>query len=68
MKTQDETISLTWLYVKGYTISCAARIIGRTPAHVNMVVNGKRKSAAVTAALRALPPRPLRLRERVSKR
>lgn len=66
MKTQGNTITKNWLYSHGYTISGAARIIGRSAAHVNMVLNGKRESLAVIRELRKLPNRPLRLREKLT--
>jgi len=63
---QADTITKNWLYSHGYTISGAARLIGRSAAHVNMVLNGKRESLAVLQALRKLPNRPIQLRERVT--
>lgn len=52
---QADTITKKWLYNHGYTIAGAARRIGRSAAHVNMVLNGKRVSLAVIRELRALP-------------
>ena len=66
MKTQGNTITKNWLYSHGYTIAGAARIIGRSAAHVNMVLNGKRESLAVIRELSKLPVRPLRLREKLT--
>lgn len=63
--TQDETLSAAWLIARGYTISAAARAIGRSHQHVSQVLHGKRYSKAVCAALRHLPTRPLVLRERL---
>jgi len=63
---QADTITKNWLYSHGYTIAGAARIIGRSAAHVNMVLNGKRESLAVLRELRKLPVRPLRLREKLT--
>lgn len=63
---QADTITKNWLYSHGYTIAGAARIIGRSAAHVNMVLNGRRESKAVTEDLKKLPLRPLRLRERIT--
>lgn len=60
---QDETISVKWLYLKGYTISGAARRIGRSHQHVSAVLRGVRKSAKVVEALAALPQYSLHLRE-----
>lgn len=65
-KMQADTITKNWLYSHGYTIAGAARIIGRSAAHVNMVLNGKRESLAVIRELRKLPNRPLRLREKLT--
>lgn len=65
-KKKQDDISVEWLYSKGYTISAAARRICRTPNHVSLVLRGKRESLAVSAALRALPARPLMvLREKL---
>ncbi|MBQ8377457.1 MAG: hypothetical protein IJX33_10465 [Akkermansia sp.] len=68
MKTQGNTITKTWLYNHGYTIAGAARRIGRSAAHVNMVLSGKRESGEVLRALRQLPFNPnLQFRERVTR-
>ena len=67
MKTQ-EPITPTWLVNRGYNIAQAARKIGRSAAHVNMVIHGKRKSLSVLTALRALPAKPFNPRERITTR
>ncbi|MBQ8900258.1 MAG: hypothetical protein IJY72_04820 [Akkermansia sp.] len=64
-KTQAQTLSLRWLYSKGYTISDAARAIGRSHQHVSQVLRGQRNSRTVTEALLALPAQQLQLRKRV---
>lgn len=63
--TQDESLNAAWLIARGYTISAAARAIGRSHQHVSQVLKGKRYSKTVCAALRLLPARPLVLRERL---
>lgn len=64
MNTQEKRISKAQLYAKGWTISAAARRLGRAAAHVNMVVNGQRRSAVLVSLLWGLPDRPLTLREK----
>lgn len=68
MKKQAKRISKEQLYAKGWTISAAARRLGRTAAHVNMVVNGQRSSVVLVRQLWSLPDRPLQLREPAAKR
>lgn len=65
MSTQEKTITKQQLYLKGYTISAAARRIGCSAAHVNMVVNGKRTSRSLISRLQALPQRELVLRAKL---
>lgn len=64
----NKTITLAELYQKGWTVAAAARRLGRSTTHVNLVVNGKRQSASVVDALLSLPHRSLELRERVNPR
>ena len=65
---QDERITNTWLRERGYTVSAAARKIGRNVGHVYRVVKGERKSIAVLNALRSLPQRPFASREAITTR
>lgn len=65
---QDERITNTWLRDRGYTVSAAARKIGRNVGHVYRVVKGERKSIAVLNALRSLPQRPFASREAITTR
>ena len=58
----------TWLVNRGYNIAQAARKIGRSAAHVNMVIHGKRESVAVLNALRSLPERRFEPREAITTR
>ena len=67
MKTQ-EPITPTWLVNRGYNIAQAARKIGRSAAHVNMVIHVKRESVAVLNALRSLPERRFEPREAITTR
>lgn len=67
MKTQ-EPITTTWLINRGYNIAQAARRIGRSAAHVNMVIHGKRESTAVLNALRELPAKRFEPRETIAAR
>ena len=67
MKKQAETISLEWLYNRGYTVAGAARRLRRSTAHVCRVLQGTRESKTLVEALRSLPKRKLILRERVGK-
>ena len=53
---------------RGYNIAQAARKIGRSAAHVNMVIHGKRESVAVLNALRSLPERRFEPREAITTR
>lgn len=64
---QAESVSVEWLYSKGYTISAAARRVHRSANHVSLVLRGRRQSRSIVAALRALPVRRITLRERVAK-
>ncbi len=67
MKKQAETISLEWLYNRGYTVASAARKLRRSTPHVCRVLKGQRESKSLTLALLSLPKRKLILRERVGK-
>ncbi len=42
---------------KGWTIQAAASAIGRTRQHLSLVLNGKRRSTSILAAVEALPIR-----------
>lgn len=64
-KTQEPRLTPGWLTSKGYTIAAAARRIKRSHNHVSQVLHGKRQSAKVEAALRALPWRDWTPRERI---
>lgn len=66
MNLQAQSITVTDLISKGYTISAAARAIHRSKTHVYSVVTGQRISKSVTDELNRLPRRPLQLRERVT--
>lgn len=67
MKKQDKSITLEWLYHRGWTLSAAARKINRSKTHVYFVLKGERQSPQLLSKLRALAPRRLVLRERVGK-
>ncbi len=66
MNLQAQSITVTDLIGKGYTISAAARAIRRSKTHVYSVVTGQRISKSVIDELKRLPRRPLQLRERVT--
>jgi len=61
-KKQPKRINRNQLYQKGWTISQAARAIGRTPVHVAAVIDGKRTSEKLLEQLVLLPDRPLQSR------
>lgn len=65
MNIQAEKIDVMWLIKRGYTVSSAARKIGLSPSHVYRVLKEERLSQKALEALQNLPPRPLRLRERL---
>lgn len=67
-ENQAESLSVEWLYRKGWTISAAARAIKCSTNNVWAVLHKQRTSAPVVAALAALPHRPMRLREPAAKR
>ncbi len=63
---QEQTLSITMLMAKGYTVAAAARRVGRSHNHVRLILLGERRSKKIEQALRALPFRPLQLREHVT--
>lgn len=60
---QPQMFTINTLYANGWTIRQAAKKLDRSYSHVASVLRGDRKSAQLVAALQALPPRPLILRE-----
>lgn len=60
---KQEKITVLWLLMRGYRPAQAARILGRSPQHVNAVLRGERKSRKLEQALRGLPKRALVGRE-----
>ncbi len=66
MKTQDKTQIEKDLLEKGYTISAAARAIGKSKTHVFYVVRGKRVSCKTLNELQSLTVRPFRSREKIN--
>lgn len=66
MKTQDKTQIEKDLLNKGYTISAAARAIGKSKTHVFYVVREKRTSHKTLKELQSLPVRPFRFREKIN--
>jgi len=63
----QDKYSVSWLYEKGWTVAAAARQLKRSKPHLYNVLTGKRQSKKLLAAVDALPPRPLSLRERLSR-
>ena len=61
---QANTVNLSWLYGRGWTITQAAQHIGCTKAHVSQVLAGKRHSSRLIARLHQLPQRDLIMRRR----
>ena len=54
------------LYAKGWTIRQAARKLNVSYSHLAYVLRGQRVSITLVDKLRAVPERPLNLRERVT--
>lgn len=63
---QEQTLSITMLRAKGYTVAAAARRVGRSHNHVRLILLGERRSKKIEQALMALPLRPMNWREKIT--